>query len=993
MKHHLLKQPLLLAIFSFFLLSKTAAQTTPHPILFCTQVPQPTDFTTLMSVFGNQQATLRSAPRGGDLYIRYPNGNLKNLTQTAGYGENGFQGASAIAVRDPHVHWSGTKAVFSMVVGAVPIRYQQLTFYWQLYEITGLGENDTPVITKVPHQPPTSNNIEPIYGTDERIIFTTDLARNRALHLSPQHDEYESSPTVSGIWKLNPYPCLGEDTLQILTHAPSGDFTPIIDSYGRVIFSRWDHLKRDQQEAAQRNGGTNFGVFNYLNETDTATTYSTPLDIEVFPEPVQGDLLNRNLPEWDTIRPHNINIFNPWMMHENGTELEFVNHLGRHEMGNYFDRSFLNDPNLMEFLSIFSTNPNPVQGMIHIKESVVEPGVYYATDAPEFGTHAAGMIMTLKSPPGQSPEVAEFTYITHPETAEAADPPPPEHTGLYRNPVPLSDGKVLVMHTPETRFDANEGTFQNPISRYDFKLKLLEADGDYFKASATALTGAGISKSVIWLSPDDTIRYNGLLWETHPVEVVARAKPINPTLEIDTIPTIEQGIFADCSLPVEDFQRFLKRNNIALAVTRDVTSRDDLDKQQPYNLRIANGGTETIDPNSNDPSRVYELEYMQYFQADQIRGIGGINSPNAGRRPLAMPLHDDTAMRYNPPTTGPEGSQNLHPDGSVAVVLPAERAIAWQLLDTADRAIVRERVWLSFVPGEVRVCTSCHGESEFNQAGLLPPTNAPEALTNILTYIKAIDTDMDGTNDIYDFYPENTELQVGTPVSEDFVNDLSDWLATNGGSNDAEWGVHTSDSCYGKTAVADNFEASSAGTSDELTQAIDLEYFTEATLQFDVAYARYNADFSDGLKVKLIPCDGGNEIILFEKNGSDLATVPDQTMAFIPTDCSQWRTECIDLTDYGGHAYELVFENVSGGGNNLYLDNIRLMETVDSLSLKGEIQNVVFTQTFNNISSIARVLNGADATYQAGASIDLGEGFEVELGAVFEARIKECMGN
>ena len=35
--------------------------------------------------------------------------------------------------------------------------------------------------------------------------------------------------------------------LSILDHCPSGNFNPIIDSYGRVIFTRWDHLQRDQQ--------------------------------------------------------------------------------------------------------------------------------------------------------------------------------------------------------------------------------------------------------------------------------------------------------------------------------------------------------------------------------------------------------------------------------------------------------------------------------------------------------------------------------------------------------------------------------------------------------------------------------------------------------------------------------------------------------------------------------------------------------------------------
>lgn len=98
-------------------LAETDAVT--NPILFVTQVPLYPDYTTVGSTIGNQSADMDAVPRGGDLYIRYTDGTLKNLTQTAGYGStgaNGFQDQNAIAVRDPAVYWDGTKAVFSMVV-------------------------------------------------------------------------------------------------------------------------------------------------------------------------------------------------------------------------------------------------------------------------------------------------------------------------------------------------------------------------------------------------------------------------------------------------------------------------------------------------------------------------------------------------------------------------------------------------------------------------------------------------------------------------------------------------------------------------------------------------------------------------------------------------------------------------------------------------------------------------------------------------------------
>lgn len=133
-----------------------AAVITPNPILFVTQLPIRQDFTTIGAVFGNHKSGMQDVGRGGDLWIRYGDGSLKNLTQAAGYGStgaNGFQDHNAIAVRDPSVHWDGTKALFSMVIGAPEQQYVWEAYYWQIYEITGLGKNQTPVITKVPNQP------------------------------------------------------------------------------------------------------------------------------------------------------------------------------------------------------------------------------------------------------------------------------------------------------------------------------------------------------------------------------------------------------------------------------------------------------------------------------------------------------------------------------------------------------------------------------------------------------------------------------------------------------------------------------------------------------------------------------------------------------------------------------------------------------------------------------------------------------------------------
>ena len=109
------------------------AQTLPNPILFVTQFPISDDFATIGAVFANHRGGSNLVGRGGDLYIRYPDGSLRNLTAEAGFGNAGPQRAASIAVRDPAVSWDGSKAIFSMVIGAPPQQYQWTDSYWQLY--------------------------------------------------------------------------------------------------------------------------------------------------------------------------------------------------------------------------------------------------------------------------------------------------------------------------------------------------------------------------------------------------------------------------------------------------------------------------------------------------------------------------------------------------------------------------------------------------------------------------------------------------------------------------------------------------------------------------------------------------------------------------------------------------------------------------------------------------------------------------------------------
>src|ERR1043165_6964018 len=148
----------------------TAALPT-NPILFVTQPPIPNEvndgtvsnvFVSVVSSLGNHLADTAHAGRGGDLWIRYTDGTLRNLTRAAGYGVNGPQHGVGIAVRDPHVHWNGARALFRRAAGAPPGPGLPQPFRWQLFEITNfLNPAAVPVVTLVSNQPANYNNTMP----------------------------------------------------------------------------------------------------------------------------------------------------------------------------------------------------------------------------------------------------------------------------------------------------------------------------------------------------------------------------------------------------------------------------------------------------------------------------------------------------------------------------------------------------------------------------------------------------------------------------------------------------------------------------------------------------------------------------------------------------------------------------------------------------------------------------------------------------------------
>jgi hypothetical protein len=708
------------------------------PVMFVTQTPvKGADFTVISSTFGHH---LPTAPRGGDLWIAYPRAatggggvDLRNLTREAGLGTvGGVPGGEplpsrdspgAIAVRDPSIDWDGRRALVSLLVGVGDDKR------WQIYEVRGLAQGAPVSFTRIA-QPADYNNIAPVAGLGDDIYFVSDIPRAgpgaQHKHLVPLLDEYEEKPTPTGIWRL----ARSSGDVSLMHHAPSGAFRPSIDSFGRLVFTNWDHLQRDQQAPN--------GVFNFRSEA--ADAVKEPVNganaqvFEVFPEPrFTSDAV---------INQHEFNLFLPWTVKLDGTGAETLNHIGRHELGVYGAMSRKN-VGLSDHVGARGVNaPLANQGLklgaFHfMREDPCRAGLFYAVRASEFGHHGAGSIVTIDGPPSKRPHEMAVQLVTPADTAAA----------LYRSPLPLAEctpgaaGARSLIASASTV--TQMGTSDTPNLQYDFRLYRVTPQGaNHGIASRITLTPGDKSLSKVL---DGQLVH---LWEFDPVEVRARTKPAPTSME--PVPAPEQAMFAAAGVEIDALRQFLRRHDLALISVRNATRRDGFDTTQPFNLQVraADGSTGAGSARAGSSAPTFMVDHLQIFQADQLRGI----DHHAGRRVLAQPMRPllVDGKPLNPPVgaNAPKGSQRVHAtDGSVAAVVPARRALTWQLIDSANPgdakrgtdAVVRERFHLSFQPGEVRVCANCHGVSDKDQTGARHDAlqSAPQALRQLLEHLKA----------------------------------------------------------------------------------------------------------------------------------------------------------------------------------------------------------------------------------------------------------------
>ncbi len=764
-----MKKPVLTLLPLIALIGSVRGQNPTTPIVFVTQVPPTATVETVTSVGNNHLPTVKAAPRGGDLMIRYPNGTaggiVRALTRDAGFGSTsptGDQGLGSIAVRDPHIHWSGQRILFSMVVTTANPSADR----WQMYEARGFEQGGTLSITKVPNQPAEFNNVQACYAPDDRIIYVSDRTLDGTTATYPAIDEKGQGRINTGLWSLNPQ---SGDLLHV-EHSPSGSFDPFVDSYGRVLFTRWDHLQRDQKSAT--NPAT---VFDYSSELSSAT-FNPGTFTESFPEAIANSGVEKG---------HQFDLFMPWTVNPDGTELLTLNHVGRHEFSPTALRSRA-DVNLSDMNISSPAQPGAgtalrAGSLMQLTEHPTSKGRLFGTDAVMTALSAGRIVTIPASSPTTNPSDMRI-FLT-------------SGNGILRDPAVLTGDRLLVSvatgpNTGGTSYGGGTpsgGVVGGPLDPNStlpvtnpFTIKVSDSmvTNSGLVNFSTALTAPQQTVHVVNYDNGQTMDFNGPLWQLQPVEVRQTSRP---TVAVTKMEVPEQDIFISTGVSPLALKAWMRSRNLALMTVRNVTQRDGGDHQQPTNLAVQNGVSsvkplapgQTVPPPDYGPT--YTVKSLQVVQGEYLRGYSNGGTALPGRRIKATAPHYSEAAVPPAPAGTPEGSTAVSPDGSAAALVPAARATSWQLLDHANSPVVRERYWLSFQAGEIRACTSCHGVNRKDQADKSAATNAPEALRTLLQTVKQSAPEISAANG-FQVWSENTLGMPLTATEDDDGDGISNML-------------------------------------------------------------------------------------------------------------------------------------------------------------------------------------------------------------------------
>jgi hypothetical protein len=176
----------------------------------------------------------------------------------------------------------------------------------------------------------------------------------------------------------------------------------------------------------------------------------------------------------------------------------------------------------------------------------------------------------------------------------------------------------------------------------------------------------------------------------------------------------------------------------------------------------------------------------------------------------------------------------------------------------------------------------------------------------------------------------------GTPVAEGFVAAAYPpvgWTHINSDGG-ASWTRVTGSGGFNLSTQCtkyDFYSNTNVGDKDELyLPPLDMSASPGAPeLSMDIAYSQRNVNSNDKLEVFASDNCGANWTSVFSQSGGAMATYgPVASSAYVPDnfDASHWKTEVVQLLGFNKPNLIVKLVVTSDNGNNLYLDNINLVQ-------------------------------------------------------------------
>ncbi|HSY76516.1 MAG TPA: choice-of-anchor J domain-containing protein, partial [Bacteroidia bacterium] len=210
------------------------------------------------------------------------------------------------------------------------------------------------------------------------------------------------------------------------------------------------------------------------------------------------------------------------------------------------------------------------------------------------------------------------------------------------------------------------------------------------------------------------------------------------------------------------------------------------------------------------------------------------------------------------------------------------------------------------------------------------------------------------------------------PLVQNFQSSTSlpaGWAINNPNGHSTTWAVSTATGGFGKSTQCiyyNNCTGGIAGNYDQFyTPTYNFSGDANPLMHFDVAYAPQDASFSDTLAIYYSTDCGTTWNNIYLKGGLQLGTFGgDYTSTdvtnygcFVPSS-TQWRTDTIKVPAIAGQTNVLFsFENRSGNGLSMYIDNINIpgaplatptLANTSKVSIYPNPNNGSFTVDINN---------------------------------------------